>query len=233
MAAIPNTATDSTQSKPTPRTTASRPPTWRELQAHVRSFATSLPDLCQVFSVGTSRGREDWPLLVIGHGPLKMMVVAGSHANEPIGGQTIIALTEYVLDHSAERERATWYLVSSSDPDGLLLNESWMGGTWPPTIKEFHRGFYRPAGPDQPEWTFPFDGVGPAHLPETQALMKVIDAAEPNGLVSLHFPVKFKCSDLRGYVQRGTSETAGRTSQPRPRPSLFGPVREGEQMAAA
>lgn len=186
MSSIPRTTTDSSPSAPTPYTTSSRPPTWRELQAQVSSFAINHPDQCRVSSAGTSRGGEDLPLLVIGDGPLKMMVIAGSHANEPIGGQTIITLAEYVLAHPAEQERATWYLVPSSDPDGLLLNETWLKGTWPPTAEAFHRGFYRPASPDQPDWTFPFDGVGPAQLPETQALMKVIDAAEPDAVLNLH-----------------------------------------------
>ena len=49
--------------------------------------------------------------------------------------------------------------------------------------------FYRPAGKDQVEWTFPiqyktlhFDSP----LPETQALMNLIDEAKPHFLYALH-----------------------------------------------
>ncbi|MGW1123888.1 M14 family zinc carboxypeptidase [Streptomyces sp. NPDC002526] len=173
----------------------------------MRSYAASEPDLCRVSSVGTSRGGEDLLLLVIGDGPLKMVVAAGSHPHEPIGGQTIITLAEYLFAHPAERERATWYLVPSSDPDGLLLNEEWLtGGTWPPTMEAYHRAFYRPEAAAQPDWTFPFDGGGTAALPETRALMEVIDTAEAGAILSLHSSDSGGCFYL---ATRGETKLVG------------------------
>ncbi|MFJ4973000.1 M14 family zinc carboxypeptidase [Streptomyces sp. NPDC088755] len=169
----------------------------------MRAFAVSFPDLCQLSSVGTSRGGEDLPLLVIGDGPLKMVVAAGSHPNEPIGGQTIITLAEYLFAHPTERERATWYLMPSSDPDGLQLNERWLTGTWPPTMEAYHRGFYRPDGPAQPDWTFPFDDGTAAQLPETRALMEVIDTAKADAVLSLHSSDSGGCFYM---VTRGEAE---------------------------
>ncbi len=57
------------------------------------------------------------------------------------------------------------------------------------TPKHYARNFYRPAGHEQVEWTFPnshktnyFDRT----LPETEALMRVMDDLEPALVVSLH-----------------------------------------------
>ncbi|MFJ6438775.1 M14 family zinc carboxypeptidase [Streptomyces sp. NPDC091416] len=182
-----------------------RPPTRRELQERVRAFAVSFPDLCRLSSVGTSRGGEDLPLLVIGDGPLNMVIAAGSHPNEPIGGQKIITLAAYLFAHPAERERATWYLMPSSDPDGLQLNEKWLTGTWPPTMEAYHRGFYQPDGPaqPQPDWTFPFDDPTATQLPEARALMEVIDSAEADAVLSLHSPDSGGCLYM---LTRGRAE---------------------------
>lgn len=73
------------------------------------------------------------------------------------------------------------------DPDGARPNEVWFAG--PMTPKRYARNFYRPADHEQVEWTFQnsyktnyFDRT----LPETEALMRVMDDLEPALVVSLH-----------------------------------------------
>jgi len=73
------------------------------------------------------------------------------------------------------------------DPDGARPNEVWFAGTMTP--KHYARNFYRPAGHEQVEWTFPnsyktnyFDRT----LPGTKALMRVMDDLKPALVVSLH-----------------------------------------------
>ncbi|ATM24580.1 hypothetical protein SMD44_p10081 (plasmid) [Streptomyces alboflavus] len=162
-----------------------RPPTWHELRDQLRDFAAAHPDRCRLEAVGTSRGGKQMELLTIPGGPLQAVVVAGPHSQEPIGGQTVLSLAHHLVTHAEPREHTTWHLLSCSDPDGLQLNEGWIAGTWPPSIEAYHRGFYRPATADQPEWTFPapwFTG----QLPETRVLMTLIDRLRPGLLVSLH-----------------------------------------------
>ena len=48
-----------------------------------------------------------------------------------------------------------WHVVACIDPDGLRLNEGWLAG--PFTRGHYLRHFYRSAGDEQIEWTFPVD----------------------------------------------------------------------------
>jgi hypothetical protein len=73
------------------------------------------------------------------------------------------------------------------DPDGTRLNEGWFSGTL--ARPEYGREFYRSAPDEQVEWTFPleykelyFDRV----IPETLALMRLIDDVRPTFMCSLH-----------------------------------------------
>lgn len=187
-----------------------RPPTWAELQQRVHELADVHSAVCKMSVIGRSRQGHELPLLTVPGGTTSVLVVAGSHANEPVGGATILALAERVLAHPELRETVTWHLMPSSDPDGLLLNEQWLIGTWPPTMEEYHRGFYRPSGADQPEWTFPFADGDLARLPETRALMEIIDATVPDTVVSLH------SSDSGGsfyMITRGEAELVGVLAQ--------------------
>ncbi|MFF1712204.1 M14 family zinc carboxypeptidase [Streptomyces sp. NPDC058268] len=186
MRTSPSNTTDHTHGESPAYTVPSRPPTWRELQTQIQDLAAAHPpDLCDISTMGTSRNGESLPLLTVHGGPLKVAVAAGPHPNEPIGFASLVALARYVLTHPECREIATWYLIPSTDPDGAVLNEHWWARTWPPSLDSYHRGFYRPAVHDQPEWTFPAPGFT-GQLPETQALMTVLDTVQPDLLVSLH-----------------------------------------------
>jgi hypothetical protein len=111
------------------------------------------------------------------------------HPNEPIGFRTLQHLAaELVADPDLlARSGATWHLVPCIDPDGTRLNESWFAD--PSDRTAYSRRFYRPAPSEQVEWTFPFaykDAYFDDVIPETQALMRVIDDVRPELMVSLH-----------------------------------------------
>jgi hypothetical protein len=81
----------------------------------------------------------------------------------------------------------TWYIVKCIDPDGARLNEGWFKGEFTPL--KYALNYYRPPGKNQVEWTFPID-YKTLHfhtpLPETRALMNLIDAHRPDFMYSLH-----------------------------------------------
>ncbi|MEW6045958.1 MAG: hypothetical protein AB1609_05680, partial [Bacillota bacterium] len=111
------------------------------------------------------------------------------HPNEPVGAMTIDFLAHHLVANSglAERLHTTWFMVPCADPDSTRLNEGWFDG--PFTVTNYARHFYRPPGTQQVEWTFPLH-YRKAHferpMPETRALMRLIDEVRPHFVYSLH-----------------------------------------------
>src|SRR5262249_6262307 len=139
--------------------------------------------------IGTSRLGEPLVCLSVGSGALNALIVGMPHPNEPIGAHTATYLARLLFEDDDLRESldATWHIVPCVDPDGTRLNEGWFKG--PYTRTHYARNFYRPASEDQVEWTFPFSykkAYFDRVLPETLALMRVIDDVKPALLCSLH-----------------------------------------------
>jgi hypothetical protein len=109
-------------------------------------------------------------------------VVAGPHADEPVGGATALRIAERVLARPELADGVTWNLLLCLDPDGLRRNEGWLHG--PYTLGHYFRSFFRPGLREQPEW-LP-DGVAAAALPETRTLLRLQDELKPFLQVSLH-----------------------------------------------
>lgn len=160
-----------------------------ELNASIEILAHDFPELVTVRRIGTSRNGEPLWVATIGSGSRDALVVGGPHPNEPVGGLTVRELSRILCvdDDLRERLGLRWHLVPCIDPDGARLNESWYDR--PGDRDAYGRGFYRPAMDEQVEWTFPhleqpgyFDRV----LPETQALIRLIDETRPILQCSLH-----------------------------------------------
>ena len=107
----------------------------------------------------------------------------------PIGAMMLEFLTDLLCrDEELRRELDyTWYIVKTADPDGVKLNEGWFDR--PFTLYNYARHFYRPASNQQVEWTLPLE-YKTLHfhtpLPETSAVMKVLEEIKPSFLYSLH-----------------------------------------------
>ncbi|MEW2402961.1 M14 family zinc carboxypeptidase [Streptomyces sp. NPDC046862] len=158
-----------------------RYPTVGELESSARELAARRPALCAVRQVGLSRGGRPLHLLSVGHGPRAVLVVAGAHANEPTGGPTLLSLAERVLHEPELRADTSWHLLLCADPDGASLHVT----PAPRTLFDYHLGFFRPAGPEQPEWSPSL--LPPDRLPpETRALTALIDELRPYLQVTLH-----------------------------------------------
>lgn len=160
-----------------------------ELNERLKGLVAEHHGDADLFEIG--RSREGAPLygLRIGNGSQRALWFACPHPNEPIGSLVIESMANWLLADRAFRERmdTTWYLVPCVDPDATALNEGWFRG--PFTVTHYARHYYRPPSADQVEWSFPatyrrFSFQEP--LPETEALMRLIDEVKPHMLYSLH-----------------------------------------------
>lgn len=160
-----------------------------ELRTGIEEIARDHPDLTELRRIGSSRlGEPLWSLTVHG-GHRQVVVVAAVHPNEPVGGLTSVQLARLLAEDAALRGElgCTWHIVPCIDPDGTRLNEPWF--TTPMTLEGYGRSFYRPAPDEQVEWSFPFSYKGyffDRVMPETVALMRLIDETKPMLLCSLH-----------------------------------------------
>lgn len=155
-----------------------------ELGARAAALVARHPRQARLRRVGTSRAGIPLLLLSVGHGSRQALVVGGPHANEPVGGATVLRLAERALadPRLTEGADATWNLLLCVDPDGLRRNEGWLSG--PYTLGRYARNFFRPGFLEQPEW-LP-DGPGHAALPETRSLLELQDELRPFLQCSLH-----------------------------------------------
>jgi hypothetical protein len=158
-----------------------RYPTVAELVSSARALTARGPGLCVLRQVGTSRAGRPLHLLSVGRARRAVLVVAGAHANEPAGGGTLLTLVRRVLHEPELRDGTSWHFLLCADPDGASLHVT----PAPRSLHDYHLGFFRPAGPEQPEWApsvLPPDRLPP----ETRALTGVIDELRPYLQVSLH-----------------------------------------------
>jgi len=160
-----------------------------ELARDLEGLAQAYPDLTRYRRVGTSRLDEPIHMLSIGDGRKDAFLFACPHPNEPIGAMMVNYFSRLLCEDDALRSALdfTWHLIPCIDPDGTRLNEAWFAGPFTP--RNYARHYYRPAFHQQVEWTFPVSHKNlyfDATLPETEALMRVIDDIQPALLYSLH-----------------------------------------------
>ncbi|MDQ8703684.1 M14 family zinc carboxypeptidase [Streptomyces sp. LHD-70] len=156
-------------------------PSVTELVLSARALVAESPDLCELRRIGTSRAGRPLHLLSVGRAEQRVLVVAGAHSNEPVGGPTALHLARRAVHEEQLRSGTSWHFLLSADPDGAALHRA----SAPRSLFDYHRHFFRPAGPEQPEWA---PSVLPPDEwpPETRALLNVIDELRPYLQVSLH-----------------------------------------------
>lgn len=163
--------------------------TLEELDASSFRLAQAHPDLASVFSIGQTKDGRELYCLKIGNGSKNALMFGCPHPNEPIGTMMLEYLTEQLVTDPELRQSLdyTWYIVKAWDADGLKKNERWLKG--PYDIFHYSRYFFRPAGHQQVDWTFPVD-YKELHfhdsIPETKAMMQLIDRIQPHFIYSLH-----------------------------------------------
>ncbi|MFD9260722.1 M14 family zinc carboxypeptidase [Streptomyces sp. NPDC059538] len=228
-----------------------RYPTPRELGLAARALADEHPGEVRLRQAGASRAGQPLHVLSVaatGGAPLgadrNVLVVAGAHANEPVGGATVLSLARRLLDDPAPRAGCGWHFLLCADPDGANLHRT----PRPYSLLDYHRSFFRPPGPEQPEWAPSL--LPPDRLPpETLALTALIDELRPVLQVSLHAtdlggswvqltrdipglaePFAKSAAELRIPVENGASDAAG---WPSPGPGIFVIPQPGSEAAGA
>ncbi|MET9029316.1 M14 family zinc carboxypeptidase [Nocardia sp. NPDC004168] len=162
-------------------------PTVDELNAFADALAAGHPDRISITELGRSRGGDPIREVTVGSGDRHILVFGNPHPNEPIGMATIRHLLGRMAADETVTVGATWHFLLCVDPDGTRLNEGWFAG--PHTRTGVARGFYRPPAAEQPEWCFPTEWRGRrvgVPLPETKAMMALIDRTRPALIASLH-----------------------------------------------
>lgn len=160
-----------------------------ELDQSSRELAALYPGRVRLLTIGKTKNGRDLLCLKIGEGSRNSLLFGCPHPNEPIGTMMLEYFSRELAENEALLEAAdyTWYIVKAWDRDGLEKNEGWLKG--PFDIYHYSRYFFRPAGHQQVDWTFPidyknyhFDNI----LPESQAMKDLIDEIRPEFIYSLH-----------------------------------------------
>lgn len=163
--------------------------TMDEMNESSRALAEEYPDIVSVSEIGKSRSGESMLCMKIGDGSHRGLMFGCPHPNEPIGTMMLEYFTRKLAEDREFREELdyTWYIVKVWDIDAFRMNSGWIKG--PYTLYNYSRNFFRPAGYKQVDWTFPID-YKELHfhdsLPETEAMMKLIDTVKPEFIYSLH-----------------------------------------------
>ena len=163
--------------------------TTEELDESGKKLAEKYPEAVSLLEIG--RSKEDWPVycLKIGNGSRNALLMGCPHPNEPIGAMMLEAFSQILAEDEEIRRELdyTFYIVKTVDPDGLRRNAGWLKG--PFTYYNYARHFFRPASDQQVDWTYPID-YKKLHfhnpVPETQALMHLIEETKPAFVYSLH-----------------------------------------------
>ncbi|MDH5447381.1 MAG: M14 family zinc carboxypeptidase [Candidatus Bathyarchaeota archaeon] len=177
-----------------------------ELNASSEKLAQKHPSKVKIFEIGKSRKGEMIKALRIGKGKKTALLFGFPHPNEPIGSVALEYLSwRLVEDRALDKLDFTWYIVKCIDPDGARLNEGWFKGPFTPF--NYALNYYRPPGYQQIEWTFPIKYktlLWDTPIPETRALMRVMEDVKPQFMYSLHnsgfggvyFYVSSRCKPL-------------------------------------
>ncbi len=177
-----------------------------------KALAEEYPEIVELIDLGKSTEGESIYCLKIGDGNYNALVHGFPNSEEPYGGNLLDYFSRALTEDDETRETLdyTWYLIKCSDPDAARRNEGFQKG--PLTPLNFSLNYYRTPYSITPDSCFPFR-FGPLDLnspvPETRALMKILDNVKMHLISALHmmkwggisFMVPIKCTDLYADLQ--------------------------------
>jgi len=120
-----------------PTLAAMAPTAFRTHEESLQQIRTACADssaLATFHEIGTSRAGRPLGGVVLGDGPLTVSLIAGAHADEPVGPETLRTLILAACDGQAPLvdllQRVRFVIVPHINPDGEARNRSWMD-EWP------------------------------------------------------------------------------------------------------
>ncbi len=160
-----------------------------EMDESSLKLAEEHPECVELIELCRTRAGKPLYCLKIGHGERNAVFLGAPHPNEPIGSMLLEYLSRRLAEDRALRDELgyTCWIVKAWDRDGMVLNEGWFKG--PFTITNYARNFYRPTHLEQVDWTFPVDYKDLHYhspIPETAAVMKLIDELRPEFMYTMH-----------------------------------------------
>ncbi len=130
--------------------------------------------------IGLSREGRPLHASTLGSGPLKLSLVAGAHADEPVGPLTLAQLEKWLATAPAAApllEKATFNICADINPDGRERNSAW-AETSPWSLREYLRNRVRERPGDDIEFGYPAEGGRPAR-PENIAVAEFLRDGGP------------------------------------------------------
>ncbi|NBB72894.1 MAG: peptidase M14, partial [Bacteroidetes bacterium] len=112
--------------------------------------------MAALHEIGTSEEGRPIVGVVIGEGPRAVSLIAGNHADEPVGPETLLALVAASRGDGSLTpwlDRVRFVVVPHTNPDGAARNEPWMKA-WPDHAAYLQHVDREPPGRDL-EFGFP------------------------------------------------------------------------------
>ena len=144
------------------------------------------------------RSREDRPLVghLLGHGPIAVSLIAGCHADEPVGPAMLDRLAGFLGSQTADHPALAtvrWVLVPHANPDGDARNRAWFTETRPlvdhrgETDQGYDLAAYlhhvvRELPGDDLEFGFPRKSDDSGARPENRAIAALLQKSSPFAL---------------------------------------------------
>jgi hypothetical protein len=143
--------------------------------------------------LGRSRQGHEVEGYRLGRGSLRLSLIAGCHADEPVGPAMLRRLVSFLAARPVDDPRlaaATWLIVPHVNPDGEQRNAPWSGATVPATdhlgredraydLPLYLRHAVRELPGDDMEFGFPRGPEDDGARPENRAVAAFLAAAAP------------------------------------------------------
>lgn len=149
------------------------------LSSILPAIVATAPAQSDLAPIGRSRQGRQLHALRVGDGPIRVSLIAGCHADEPVGPLFLRRLASYLarLDPAHElRRELEWWVVPHANPDGEAVNREWHDPDAREIPNEYDLARYRRSvvreGPgDDVEFGFPTGAEDVDARPESRAIV--------------------------------------------------------------